>query len=156
MTSLPYSSAQELAGLVRCKKISPLEILEETFKRIRAVNPAINAFVALRVEEAMEEARGLTECIASGKKSGPLAGVPIGVKDLEDVKGMVTSFGSTPFKGNIARVRTSRPIDGQKNFKGTLSGITGGYVKLLIGEKMVTIPYREVTRARLVNYNGDN
>jgi ribosome maturation factor RimP len=60
------------------------------------------------------------------------------------------------FKGNIARVRTSRPIDGQKNFKGTLSGITDGFVKLLVGEKMVAIPYGEVVRARLVNYNGDN
>ena len=60
------------------------------------------------------------------------------------------------FKGNIARVRTSKPIDGQKNFKGILSGITDGFVKLLVGEKIVAIPYREVTRARLVNFNGDN
>ena len=60
------------------------------------------------------------------------------------------------FKGNIARVRTSKPIDGQKNFMGTLSGIADGSVKLLVGEKMVAIPFGEVIRARLVNYNGDN
>ena len=60
------------------------------------------------------------------------------------------------FKGNIARVRTSKPVDGQKNFKGTLSGITDGFVNLLVGEKIVAIPYREITRARLVNYNGDS
>jgi len=60
------------------------------------------------------------------------------------------------FKGHIARVRASNPIDGQKNFKGILSGMADGFVKLLVGEKMVAIPYREVTRARLVNYNGDS
>ncbi len=43
-----------------------------------------------------------TESIAAGKASGPLAGIPLGVKDLEDVKGMVTSYGSVPFKDNVA------------------------------------------------------
>ena len=60
------------------------------------------------------------------------------------------------FKGNIARIRTSEPIDGQKNFKGILSGLTDGVVKLLVGGKTVAIPFQKITRARLINYNGDN
>jgi ribosome maturation factor RimP len=60
------------------------------------------------------------------------------------------------FEGNIARIRTSKPIAGQKNFKGVLSGLTDGDVKLLVGEKTVVIPFEKITRARLINYNGDN
>nr|MBC8179060.1 amidase [Candidatus Desulfacyla euxinica] len=66
------------------------------------VNPALNAFVAMRAEQATEEAKELGERIASGMDPGPLAGIPLGVKDLEDVRGMVTSFGSIPYKDNVA------------------------------------------------------
>lgn len=102
MPSLHYKSAQELTDLIRSKEISPLELMEETIKRIEAVNPVLNAFVSLRAEEAVDEARGVTERLVSGKDLGPLAGIPLGVKDLEDVKGMVTSFGSVPYKNNVA------------------------------------------------------
>ncbi|MFB0522050.1 MAG: amidase [Desulfatiglandales bacterium] len=103
MTSLHYRSARELARLIKSKDLSPLELMEETLKRIETVNPVLNAFVSTRPEQAMDEARAITERIACGKDPGPLAGVPIGVKDLEDVKGMVTSFGSVPYKNNVAR-----------------------------------------------------
>ncbi|MEE9612844.1 MAG: amidase, partial [Desulfatiglandales bacterium] len=102
MPSLHYKSAQELTDLIRSKEISPLELMEETIKRIEAVNPVLNAFVSLRAEEAVDEARGVTERLVSGKDLGPLAGIPLGVKDLEDVKGMVTSFGSVPYKNSVA------------------------------------------------------
>jgi len=103
MTSLHYRSARELARLIKSKDLSPLELMEETLKRIETVNPVLNAFVSTRPEQAMDEARAITGRIACGKDPGPLAGVPIGVKDLEDVKGMVTSFGSVPYKNNVAR-----------------------------------------------------
>lgn len=102
MTSMHFKSARELVSLVNSKKLSPLELLEETLQRIEAVNPTLNAFVSMRAEAAMDEAKTLTEQLASGGASVPLAGIPIGVKDLEDVKGMVTSFGSIPYKDNIA------------------------------------------------------
>ena len=44
----------------------------------------------------------MTEALSKGEKPGPLCGLPIGVKDLEDVEGMITSFGSVPFKDNMA------------------------------------------------------
>ena len=89
-------------GLIRSRDISPLELMEETIKRIETINPVLNAFVSLRAEQALEEARIVTERLASGKEPGPLAGIPFGVKDLEDVEGMVTSFGSIPYKDNMA------------------------------------------------------
>jgi aspartyl-tRNA(Asn)/glutamyl-tRNA(Gln) amidotransferase subunit A len=103
MQNLLSHSAAELAALVRSKEISPAEVMEETLKRVEAVNPRLNAFVALRAERALEESRRMTDQIAAGRDPGPLAGIPIGVKDLEDVEGMITSFGSIPFRGNMAR-----------------------------------------------------
>jgi aspartyl-tRNA(Asn)/glutamyl-tRNA(Gln) amidotransferase subunit A len=103
MQDLLSYSAGELAAFVRSKEISPAELMEETLKRVESINPRLNAFVALRAEQALEESRRMTSQIAAGRDPGPLAGIPIGVKDLEDVNGMVTSFGSIPFRGNIAR-----------------------------------------------------
>jgi len=78
--------------------------MEQTAARIEAVNPTLNAFVSLRMENALDEAKAMTERIASGTDPGPLAGVPVGVKDLEDVEGMVTSYGSIPYKDNVASI----------------------------------------------------
>jgi len=103
MTSIHYKSALALARLIRSKELSPLELMEETLKRIEAINTTLNAFISIRAEQALDEARAVTERLASGKEHGPLTGIPIGVKDLEDVKGMVTSFGSVPYKNNLAR-----------------------------------------------------
>ncbi len=60
------------------------------------------------------------------------------------------------FKGNIARIRTSLPIKGQKNFKGVILGFFDGYVKLVANDETVAIPYKEITKARLLDYNGEN
>lgn len=103
MESIHHKSALELVKLIRARDISPLELMEETLKGIETINPILNAFVSVRAQEAIEEARNLTERVASGEEPGPLAGIPFGVKDLEDVKGMVTSYGSVPYKDNVAR-----------------------------------------------------
>lgn len=102
MSAHHYKSAIELISLIRSKELSPRELMEETIERIEALNPALNAFVSLRAEQALDEAKAMTERIASGIDPGPFAGIPIGVKDLEDVKEMVTSFGSIPYQDNVA------------------------------------------------------
>jgi Asp-tRNA(Asn)/Glu-tRNA(Gln) amidotransferase A subunit family amidase len=103
LKSLFYKTARELVNLIRSKKLSPVELMEKTLQRIEAVNPVLNAFVSVRAEQAMDEAKMLAERLASNEAIGPLGGIPIGVKDLEDVKEMVTSFGSVPYKNNIAQ-----------------------------------------------------
>jgi ribosome maturation factor RimP len=60
------------------------------------------------------------------------------------------------FKGNMATIRTSIKFEGQKNFKGVLLGYNDGFVKLIINDKTVAIPYKEITKAQLFNYNGAN
>jgi aspartyl-tRNA(Asn)/glutamyl-tRNA(Gln) amidotransferase subunit A len=115
MSSFHAMSAHELASRVRSKEISPVELMESTLQRIDAINPSLNAFVALRSDQALAEAKDMAQRIASGEDPGPLAGVPVGVKDLEDVAGMVTSYGSVPFQDNriqrdslqVARLRAA-------------------------------------------------
>ena len=101
MSSLGHQSVRALKALIDKGELSPLELMQATLDRIERIDPQLNAFVALRPEEALEEARQMTENLAAGKSPGPLAGIPLGVKDLEDVADMVTSYGSVPFKGNL-------------------------------------------------------
>ncbi len=101
MSSLGHLSVRALKTLIDKGELSPLELMQATLDRIERIDPQLNAFVALRPEEALEEARRMTENLAAGKPMGPLAGIPLGVKDLEDVADMVTSYGSVPFKGNL-------------------------------------------------------
>jgi amidase/aspartyl-tRNA(Asn)/glutamyl-tRNA(Gln) amidotransferase subunit A len=80
----------ELAGAVHDRKVSAVELVTESLARIERLNPSLNAVVALRAERALEEAAALD---ASGPE-GPLAGLPLLVKDNTDVEGMVTTFAS--------------------------------------------------------------
>lgn len=102
VNDMPYASAVELVELIRSKSMSPVELMETTLKRIEAVNPAINAFVSVHAEQAMTQAKRLAERIAAGDPVPPLAGVPVGVKDLEDVEEMVTSYGAVPYRNHVA------------------------------------------------------
>jgi aspartyl-tRNA(Asn)/glutamyl-tRNA(Gln) amidotransferase subunit A len=94
--------ACELLAMIRRRELKPSELMATTIARIEALNPQLNAFCATRFDQAMTEARVLDEKLARGAATGSLAGLPFGVKDLEDVAGMTTTFGSAPFKDNLA------------------------------------------------------
>ncbi|RIK11153.1 MAG: amidase [Acidobacteria bacterium] len=92
----------ELASAIARKEVSAQEATEAALSRISALNPRLNAFVYLDADSALESASRIDSKIRSGDHVGPLAGVPIGVKDLEDVADMPTTHGSLLFQGNIA------------------------------------------------------
>jgi aspartyl-tRNA(Asn)/glutamyl-tRNA(Gln) amidotransferase subunit A len=87
----------ELARQVRRGELSATEVIGHSLDQIEAHNPTINAFVAVDADRARAEAAVLDGRIASGVDPGPLAGIPIGVKDLEDAAGFVTTRGSKAF-----------------------------------------------------------
>jgi ribosome maturation factor RimP len=60
------------------------------------------------------------------------------------------------FKGQTAKIRTAYPINGQKNFKGILQDVMDDTIVLQTDAGTAVIPFREITKARLVNLNGDN
>jgi aspartyl-tRNA(Asn)/glutamyl-tRNA(Gln) amidotransferase subunit A len=79
---------------VRSGLVTPLEVLDASLARVRAVDPAVRAFVSVDEDRAREEAAALTEEAARGRFRGPLHGVPVAVKDLFDVRGLPTRGGS--------------------------------------------------------------
>jgi len=91
------TSLAELADSVRHKEVSAREVTAAALARIEKLNPQINAFVAVDGERALEQAAAVDQIVASGGDPGPLAGVPIGVKDLEDAAGYRTTYGSPMF-----------------------------------------------------------
>lgn len=62
----------------------------------------------------------------------------------------------TRFKGLEARIQVFAPIDGQKNFKGTLMGVEDSNIMILTNDKTVAIRFDTITKARLINYNGES
>jgi Asp-tRNA(Asn)/Glu-tRNA(Gln) amidotransferase A subunit family amidase len=79
---------------IASRRVSAEEVARHALERIERLDGAINAVVALRADEALAEAKGLDR---AGGAGGELAGVPVLVKDLEDVAGMRTTMGSALF-----------------------------------------------------------
>jgi Asp-tRNA(Asn)/Glu-tRNA(Gln) amidotransferase A subunit family amidase len=94
---------EELAEAVRERQVSAEELVRMSLERIDRLNPPINAVISVR-EQALEEARALDERGAAGDDVGPLAGVPLLVKDMEAVEGVPTTFGSLVFADAPAAV----------------------------------------------------
>ena len=86
-----------LADDVSNRRVSARELVQAALDRIEAIDPQVNAFVAVDGEAALDEAAALDERIAGGEQVGPLAGIPIGVKDLEDAAGFRTTQGSAVY-----------------------------------------------------------
>lgn len=102
MPELLYRPLTEIVRLLSRGELSPVELMEATLARIDATNAKLNTFVALRDRDALlADAKAAERRIARGE-ARPLEGVPLGVKDLEDAAGLVTSHGSVPFKDNLA------------------------------------------------------
>jgi amidase len=100
-SELCFTSATELAQLIREKKLSAREALAEHLKQIERVNPKVNAIVTLVADLAAEAASRADEMQAHGDKLGPLHGLPVAHKDLFDTRGIRTTFGSPIYRDNI-------------------------------------------------------
>ncbi len=87
------TSVVELAKKVRAGEMSARELTSAALQNIKNFDSDINSFCTVNAEQALLEAEKVDAAIASGKHL-PLAGIPIGVKDLEDAKGFVTTYGS--------------------------------------------------------------
>jgi amidase len=71
---LHFKPAYELAAMIRRRELKPSELMAATIERIEQTNPRLNAFVALRTDGAMAEARALDEKIARKEEFGPSRG----------------------------------------------------------------------------------
>jgi aspartyl-tRNA(Asn)/glutamyl-tRNA(Gln) amidotransferase subunit A len=109
----------DLAAKVRDGEYSATDALEECRVSAEANNREVNAFVFLDWDGALRVAAAVDAKVAAGIDPGPLAGVPFGVKDIENCAGMPTTFGSIAYKDvapagsddpNIGRLRRAGAI----------------------------------------------
>jgi amidase len=92
--ALTRKSAVELAAMMRARAVSPVEVLDAHLAAIARLNPRLNAIVTLAADAAREKARRAEAKITAGEPSGPLEGLPFGVKDVTETAGIRTTYGS--------------------------------------------------------------
>lgn len=101
MSEYAFLSASALAGLVRRKEISAVELIEHYVARIDALDTDINAVVVHDFEAARGAAEAADKALADGAELGPLHGVPMTVKEQYHVAGLPTTFGYPDLASNV-------------------------------------------------------
>lgn len=101
MTDLTRLTAAETADVVATGKASAVEVAQAHLDRIGAVDEKVHAFLHVDTEGALDAARAVDERRARGEKLGPLAGVPLALKDIFTTKGIPTTVGSKILEGWI-------------------------------------------------------
>ena len=101
LSSLYALSAVELRRRIGSKEISPVELLESCIGRIEALDPAVNAIAAKAYRRARSEAKAAEAAVLAGAPLGRLHGLPIGIKDLQDTEGVLTTHGSPLYRDHV-------------------------------------------------------
>ena len=95
LTDLPFANITELAEAYKSRKLSPVEVTRQVLDRIERLDPSLHSYVTVTGDIAIEQARKAEEEIGRGAIRGPMHGVPVGIKDLCETKGVKTTWGST-------------------------------------------------------------
>ncbi|MBI4768241.1 MAG: amidase [Deltaproteobacteria bacterium] len=103
MEDLAKLTLVKLVEAIKKKKISPVELMKATLRRIEQTNTDLNAVVARYDEKLLLANAKKSEGRVMRGEARPLEGIPLGVKDLEDARGLVTSMGSLPFRNQVAQ-----------------------------------------------------
>ncbi|MEZ5629417.1 MAG: amidase [Burkholderiaceae bacterium] len=115
---LLQKSAVELRRLIGARQLSPLELMDACIDRIETLNPKVNAVCATDFDRAREQARAAEARVMAGDELPLLHGLPIGIKDLQDTQGLLTTYGNVGFRhhvpaadnGLVARLRRAGAI----------------------------------------------
>jgi aspartyl-tRNA(Asn)/glutamyl-tRNA(Gln) amidotransferase subunit A len=95
------ADAWAIASAVRSGDVSATELLDAQLERIARIDPAIGSVWRVTEERARREAAAVDAAVAAGRDPGPLAGVPVGWKDLIDTAGTVTTYGSAIYRDHV-------------------------------------------------------
>lgn len=91
-----------MAQLIRQRRLSPVELVDSILRQIERRNPALNAFVEIYADSALDQASKMAGGLVRLDQPGPLSGVPVTVKDSLDIAGRVANCGSLLRRGMVA------------------------------------------------------
>jgi amidase len=94
LPDLPYASIAELGAAYRARTLSPVEVTQAMLDRIARLEPQLHAYVTVTPEIALGQARRAEAEFGRGEFRGPMQGVPVGIKDLCETKGVATTWGT--------------------------------------------------------------
>ena len=98
---LPYGTVSELGGMLQSRDISPVELTRGCLRRIARFDPTLRSFVTVMEESALREARAAEKDLGSGRRRGPLHGIPYAAKDLLAARGAPTTWGARPLADQV-------------------------------------------------------
>ncbi|NQU60631.1 MAG: amidase [Rhodospirillales bacterium] len=101
MRATAFKTAEELVAEVRAGHAAPSDIARSVLDNIQALDKSLNCFASLKPDDVMAQAVALDRRLAKGEDLGPLAGLPVSVKDLLVAKGLPTASGSLTMQGNV-------------------------------------------------------
>ncbi|KAI0559901.1 glutamyl-tRNA(Gln) amidotransferase [Gracilaria domingensis] len=99
--ALASQSINDIAKSIRSRETSASQVLQQSLSRIESVEPHVSAFLTIDAQLAQAQAAKIDEQVAQGKDPGPLAGVPIAIKDNLSTKGIPTTAASRILDGFI-------------------------------------------------------
>ncbi len=102
-TEITALSAIELRQHIGRKSLSPVEILEAFIEQMNTLNPGVNALCATDFDRAREQAQAAQTAVMKGQPLGPLHGLPLGIKDLTETAGLLTTFGNTRYTNHVPK-----------------------------------------------------
>ncbi|MFT5174016.1 MAG: amidase [Gammaproteobacteria bacterium] len=101
MTNPCDLSATEARRLIGTCELSPLELLDSCIAQIGRINPTVNAVTGTDFERATQAAKAAEQAAQRKHPLGPLHGLPLGIKDLNETEGLLTTYGSPIYKDYI-------------------------------------------------------
>jgi aspartyl-tRNA(Asn)/glutamyl-tRNA(Gln) amidotransferase subunit A len=134
MNDIAFLTASELAPLIKTRQLSPVELTEHILNRIEKYNQTIHAYITILNDRAMKQAKEAEEQIMHGQYKGPLHGIPMGIKDNYQTKGIRTTAGSktlADFIPTMTATSVSKLLDaggimlGKLNMHPLGAGLTG-------------------------------
>jgi len=96
-----YLSIAEASEQIEAGTLSPLALTEAVLERVAATDLALNSYVRVMRESALSEAETAEARARAGTRLGPLDGIPVGVKDLYDTAGVVTTGGTGAYRFRV-------------------------------------------------------
>jgi aspartyl-tRNA(Asn)/glutamyl-tRNA(Gln) amidotransferase subunit A len=98
---LLFKPAREIASELRARTISAVELVELLLDRIAETDNSVKAYTTVSVDDARRQAAHADRELLQGHDRGPLHGLPVSIKDLIDVEGVTTTYGSAIFKDHV-------------------------------------------------------